>query len=95
MSTNDIMGDDRLPNKQWMQDNGLHSFAGYPLKFRWELLSVIAMFGRRPWPPAESHVFCWIADGTANEHGATTGGSNPTHRTNIPPALWRSLGGLA
>ncbi|NJN70240.1 MAG: sigma 54-interacting transcriptional regulator [Nitrospira sp.] len=48
MQTNDILGDDRLPNKQWMQDNGLRSFAGYPLKFRWELLGVIAMFGRRP-----------------------------------------------
>lgn len=46
--TNDVLGDDRLPNKQWMQDNGLHSFAGHPLKFRWELLGVIAMFGRRP-----------------------------------------------
>lgn len=48
MHTNDILGDDRLPNKQWMRDNGLRSFAGYPLKFRWELLGVIAMFGRRP-----------------------------------------------
>lgn len=46
--TNDILGDDRLPNKQWMTDNGLRSFAGQPLKFRWELLGVIAMFGRRP-----------------------------------------------
>ena len=48
MHTNDILGDDRLPNKQWMRDNGLRSFAGYPLKFRWELLGVIALFGRRP-----------------------------------------------
>ena len=48
MHTNDILGDDRLPNKQWMKDNGLRSFVGYPLKFRWELLGVIAMFGRRP-----------------------------------------------
>jgi transcriptional regulator with GAF, ATPase, and Fis domain len=48
MYTNDVLGDDRLPNKQWMSDNGLHSFAGHPLKFRWELLGVIAMFGRRP-----------------------------------------------
>ena len=48
MVTNDILADDRLPNKQWMKDNGLHSFAGHPLKFRWELLGVIAMFGRRP-----------------------------------------------
>lgn len=51
--TNDVLGDARLPNKQWMQDNGLHSFAGHPLKFRRELLGVIAMFGRRPLSEAE------------------------------------------
>ncbi|MDP1947410.1 MAG: sigma 54-interacting transcriptional regulator [Nitrospirota bacterium] len=51
--TNDVLGDDRLPNKQWMTDNGLRSFAGQPLKFRWELLGVIAMFGRRPLSEAE------------------------------------------
>jgi formate hydrogenlyase transcriptional activator len=53
MHTNDVLGDDRLPNKQWMKDNGLHSFAGYPLKFQGELLGVIAMFGRRPLSEAE------------------------------------------
>ena len=46
--TNDVLGDDRLPNKQWMKDNGLHSFAGHPLMFRGELLGVVAIFGRRP-----------------------------------------------
>lgn len=48
MQTNDVLGDNRLPNKQWMKDNGLQSFAGYPLVFRSDLLGVIAMFGRRP-----------------------------------------------
>ena len=46
--SNDVLGDDRLPIKQWMKDNGLQSFAGYPLMFRGDLLGVIAMFGRRP-----------------------------------------------
>jgi formate hydrogenlyase transcriptional activator len=46
--TNNVLGDPRLPNKQWIQDNGLRSFAGYPLTFRGDLLGVIAMFGRRP-----------------------------------------------
>lgn len=46
--TNDVLGDNRLPNKPWMKANGLRSFAGYPLVFRAELLGVIAMFGRRP-----------------------------------------------
>ena len=48
MQTNDVLGDDRLPNKPWMKDNGLQSFAGYPLVFRGDVLGVIAMFGRRP-----------------------------------------------
>ena len=48
MQTNDVLDDDRLPNKQWMKDNGLQSFAGYPLVFRGDVLGVIAMFGRRP-----------------------------------------------
>ena len=48
MYTNDVLGDDRLPNKQWMTENALRSFAGHPLMFRGELLGVVAMFGRRP-----------------------------------------------
>ena len=48
MHTNDVLGDDRLPNKQWMKDNGLQSFAGHPLMFRGELLGVVVIFGRRP-----------------------------------------------
>jgi formate hydrogenlyase transcriptional activator len=48
MSTNDVMSDDRLPNKPWMSENGLQSFAGHPLTFRGELLGVLALFGRRP-----------------------------------------------
>jgi transcriptional regulator with GAF, ATPase, and Fis domain len=51
--TNDVLGDERLPNKPWMCDNGLCSFAGYPLTFRNELLGVMAMFGRRALTDAE------------------------------------------
>ena len=47
MCTNDVLKDERLPNKAWMKENGLRSFAGYPLKFREELLGVVAMFSRR------------------------------------------------
>src|SRR5262245_5296560 len=65
MYTNDILGDDRLPNKQWMKDNALRSFAGYPLKFRWELLGVIAMFGRRPLSEEEFERLAVFANGAA------------------------------
>jgi formate hydrogenlyase transcriptional activator len=45
--TSDVLSDDRLPNKAWMRETGLRSFAGYPLVFRGELLGVMAMFSRR------------------------------------------------
>ncbi len=51
--TNDVLGDERLPNKAWMSEHRLQSFAGYPLLFRDELLGVVAMFGRRPLTEAE------------------------------------------
>ncbi len=44
MSTNDVLGDPRLPNKQWIEENQFSSFAGYPLTFRGQLLGVLAMF---------------------------------------------------
>ncbi len=39
--TNNVLGDDRLPNKEWMKDNLLPSFAGFPLMFRGELLGCL------------------------------------------------------
>lgn len=45
--TNDVIGDDRLPNKAWMQEQGLRAFAGYPLEFQGELLGVMALFSQR------------------------------------------------
>jgi transcriptional regulator with GAF, ATPase, and Fis domain len=53
VSTNDVLGDERLPNKAWIRENGLRSFAGYPLLFKGELLGVVAMFGRRAMIQAE------------------------------------------
>ncbi|ETW98367.1 MAG: hypothetical protein ETSY1_19060 [Candidatus Entotheonella factor] len=46
--TNDVMGDERLPNKAWLQEQGLQAFAGYPLLFQNELLGVLALFSQRP-----------------------------------------------
>ena len=45
--SNDVIADDRLPNKAWIKDNRFRSFAGYPLVFRSELLGVMALFSRR------------------------------------------------
>ncbi|MDP3089620.1 MAG: PAS domain S-box protein [Nitrospira sp.] len=43
--SNDILQDDRLPNKQWMRENGLQSFAGYPLVVEGRVFGVLALFG--------------------------------------------------
>ena len=45
--TNDTLTDDRLPDKTWLREHGLVSFAGYPLLFQEELLGVLAMFSQR------------------------------------------------
>ena len=63
--TNDVLGDTRLPNKQWMKDNGLRSFAGYPLTFRGDLLGVIAMFGHRPLTNEEFDRLSFFANSAA------------------------------
>jgi len=46
MLMNDILQDDRLPNKQWIKENGLQSFAGFPLVVEGRVFGVLALFGR-------------------------------------------------
>jgi PAS domain S-box-containing protein len=48
MSTNDVMGDDRLPNKDWLRAHGLQSFAGFPLVIEGEVFGVMAVFAKVP-----------------------------------------------
>ncbi|HET9158918.1 MAG TPA: sigma 54-interacting transcriptional regulator [Myxococcaceae bacterium] len=45
--TNDLVGDSRILDKDWVQRERLRAFAGYPLVFADELLGVLAMFARR------------------------------------------------
>jgi signal transduction histidine kinase len=47
MITNDVLHDERLPNKQWMRENGLQSFAGYPLVVEGLVCGVLAVFGKK------------------------------------------------
>jgi transcriptional regulator with GAF, ATPase, and Fis domain len=51
--TNDTLADDRLPNKAWLREHGLVSFAGYPLLFQEERLGVLALFSQRVTRPEE------------------------------------------
>ncbi len=46
--TNDLLGDPRFADKEWIRGGHVAAFAGYPLVFDDELLGVLAMFGRRP-----------------------------------------------
>ncbi len=45
--TNDLADDDRIADPAWARDNGLVSFAGWPLTFRGSLEGVLATFSRR------------------------------------------------
>jgi transcriptional regulator with GAF, ATPase, and Fis domain len=46
--TNDVLGDERIADRDWAQSHGLRSFAGLPLQFRGRLLGVLAVFAQRP-----------------------------------------------
>jgi len=46
LSSTDLAGDPRFPEKKWIADNALEAFAGYPLVYRDELLGVLATFSR-------------------------------------------------
>ena len=44
--TNDILSDDRLPNKAWMREHGLRSFAGFALMVENQVFGVLGLFSR-------------------------------------------------
>jgi len=46
--TNDVMNDPRINNKEWVKQEGMVAFAGYPLIVEDQLVGVMAMFARQP-----------------------------------------------
>jgi transcriptional regulator with GAF, ATPase, and Fis domain len=46
--TNDLAGNPRFSDQQWIRENRLQTFGGYPLLFGDQLLGVLAVFGTRP-----------------------------------------------
>lgn len=46
--TNNVAGDPRVPEQEWVKREGMVAFAGYPLLVDEELVGVIAMFARKP-----------------------------------------------
>lgn len=65
MFTNDVVGDDRLPNKDWMRHNGLQSFAGLPLIIEGRVFGVMALFARMPLTEAALRTLESAANGIA------------------------------
>ena len=63
--TNDVLGDDRLPNKPWMQENGLQSFAGFPLIVEGRVFGVFALFGREAVSPTMRQTIESVCNGLA------------------------------
>jgi PAS domain S-box-containing protein len=45
--TNDVLGDPHVHDKEWVQREGMVSFAGYPLIVEDRVMGVMAMFARR------------------------------------------------
>ena len=41
--TNDLLNDERFPDKNWIKENGFCSYGGYPLIFHEKLLGTIAI----------------------------------------------------
>jgi transcriptional regulator with GAF, ATPase, and Fis domain len=53
MWTNDVTNDQRIADPAWARENGLVSFAGWPLTFHDTLEGVLASFSRRPLSDAD------------------------------------------
>jgi len=63
--TNDLASDEYVHNLEWLQGEGLTSFAGYPLLIGDELQGVIALFSRRPISSEEFRMLGSFANRTA------------------------------
>jgi signal transduction histidine kinase/DNA-binding response OmpR family regulator/HAMP domain-containing protein len=63
--TNDLASDEHLHNVEWLQNEGVVSFAGYPLLIGDELLGVIAIFSQKPISSEEFRMLGSFANRTA------------------------------
>ncbi len=64
--TNDIINDPRISDKTWAANEGMSSFAGYPLLVGTRTLGVMAMFSRKPLTTGTAEALASIADLIAN-----------------------------
>jgi C4-dicarboxylate-specific signal transduction histidine kinase len=60
--TNDVLNDPRIGDKDWAQNCGFVSFAGYPLVVDGRTVGVMAMFARRAFSDAAIEALASVAD---------------------------------
>ena len=60
--TNDIVNDPRISDRTWAANEGMASFAGYPLMVGRRTLGVVAMFSRKALTPGTAEALASIAD---------------------------------
>src|SRR5882724_1783153 len=63
--TNDVINDPRVSDKAWAQNEGIASFAGYPLIVQDRVVGVMAMFARQRLSPATLDTLALVADSIA------------------------------
>jgi PAS domain S-box-containing protein len=63
--TNAVPADPRIGNKEWARDNGLVSFAGYPLAVEGRVVGVMALFARHSLSEATLNTLAAVADAIA------------------------------
>jgi PAS domain S-box-containing protein len=63
--TNDVMNDPRVTDKVWAQNEGMVSFAGYPLIVQNRVVGVMAMFARQRLTAATLDTLASVADSIA------------------------------
>jgi PAS domain S-box-containing protein len=63
--TNDVLQDDRLPNKSWMREQRLRSFAGFPLVVEGQVFGVLGLFSRDTMSEAKRQTIESVCNGLA------------------------------
>jgi PAS domain S-box-containing protein len=63
--TNDVPNDPRIDNREWARNEGMISFAGYPLIVEDRLVGVMAMFSKKVLTQNTLDTLAFIADGIA------------------------------
>ena len=63
--TNDVLGDERIGEKEWARREGMAAFAGYPLLLEDRVVGVVALFARHTLAPETLDELASVADALA------------------------------